>query len=317
MRWSLRVMAVWAVTLCSAAVSTAVWAGSAAGAGGSVVQVYFSERSATDFRSVSAVRRTTNRVDVARFAMQQLIAGPTRAERARGLYADLGRLLTGPSDCGSDFRLEIAGGAAVVRFCRQLVSRGVGDDVRTLSQIEATLAQFRAVQRVVVLDRRGRCLGDESGRDRCRRDLPPRHRPVPAGGPYPVAVYFADPMRGPGKVTAARRLSPRLGVARFALDRLIAGPTAAERGKGLRGGLRESLVGASNCGRHFTLAISRRVATVRFCRYVNVTTGSMDVAPQVEATLLQFRAIRRVVMLGPDGRCTFTQKDGDPCLGGL
>ncbi|MFI0484955.1 GerMN domain-containing protein [Actinomadura sp. 9N215] len=137
-----------------------------------------------------------------------------------------------------------------------------------------------------------------------------------SGESYPIKVYFWRQSPGaPAAVTPVRRRSPDLQVARYALEQLLAGPTERERAQGLRGGLRDALKGPSNCGQDFTVAIRRGALTVRFCRYVNTTTGTMmQVLPQLNATLRQFPTVRRVILLTRDGHCTFTQRDGDHCL---
>lgn len=131
------------------------------------VQVFFSRFPAAgdDFTQVASVTRSTSRVSVARFAIEQLLVGPTSTERRQGLRSPV--QLQGNSTCGSDFTLSINNGVARLQFCRQVVSAGVGDDARAKSAIEATLKQFATVSRVVILDSNGNCFGDQSGENLC------------------------------------------------------------------------------------------------------------------------------------------------------
>ncbi|MFD2355552.1 hypothetical protein ACFSTC_49200 [Nonomuraea ferruginea] len=99
---------------------------------------------------------------VARFAVEQLLKGPTAAERRRGLHSELTGKLRGRSDCGADFTLKIRKGTATLRFCRTVWGSGVGSDARALRTIEATLKQFATVKKVVTLARDGRCLFDQT-----------------------------------------------------------------------------------------------------------------------------------------------------------
>ncbi len=131
------------------------------------VKVFFPKqpRSNNDFSYVEAVNRTTQSQSVARFAVEQLIAGPTSAERQKGFVGAV--QLRDSSNCGGDFNVSISRGAARLQFCRTVVSAGVGDDARAKSAVTATLKQFRGVQSVVILDKNGNCFGDMSGENRC------------------------------------------------------------------------------------------------------------------------------------------------------
>jgi len=131
------------------------------------VKVFFPKqpRSNNDFSYVEAVNRTTQSQSVARFAVEQLIAGPTSAERQKGFVGAV--QLRDSSNCGGDFNVSISRGAARLQFCRTVVSAGVGDDARAKSAVTATLKQFRGVQSVIILDKNGNCLGDISGENRC------------------------------------------------------------------------------------------------------------------------------------------------------
>jgi hypothetical protein len=125
------------------------------------VTVYFSKGYGIP-GAVVPVTRTSPHAGVARFAVEQLIKGPTKAERRRGLHSELTGKLRGRSDCGADFRLRIRKGTATLRFCRTVMGAGLGSDARALWTIERTLKQFPSVKRVVTLARDGRCLFDQT-----------------------------------------------------------------------------------------------------------------------------------------------------------
>lgn len=149
------------------------------------VKVYFSRfpQSLHTFTAVFPVARVAPAPDVATFAIQLLIAGPTLTERRAGYFSELNSLLSGPSACsapyptgGPDFTLhldrkgsKVARGTATLTFCRSLSSPGIGADARVRAEIVATLKQFARIKQVVILTRDGRCFGDESGADRCLR----------------------------------------------------------------------------------------------------------------------------------------------------
>ncbi|MEV1246841.1 GerMN domain-containing protein [Nonomuraea sp. NPDC050022] len=125
------------------------------------VKVYFSKGDGIPGKVVAVTRKAPDR-GVAKFAIEQLIAGPTKAERGRGLRSELTGRLRGPSDCGADFKLKIKDGKATLRFCRTVWGSGVGGDARALHTIAATLKQFKSVKKVITLDKDGRCLFDQS-----------------------------------------------------------------------------------------------------------------------------------------------------------
>jgi hypothetical protein len=75
--------------------------------------------------------------------------------------------LTGNSNCGQDFMLSVDRGLARLKFCRQVISGGIGDDARAISSINATLKQFPLVKEAIILDRNGNCFGDQSGENMC------------------------------------------------------------------------------------------------------------------------------------------------------
>ncbi|MBD1862108.1 MULTISPECIES: GerMN domain-containing protein [Trichocoleus] len=130
------------------------------------VKVFFpTSRSQQDFSYVAPVVRRTQTQGVAQFAIEQLVAGPTSQERQQGFRAPLN--LQGSSNCGRDFKLVVSTGVAKLQFCKQVVSNGIGDDARIKSSITTTLKQFPSINSVVLLDRNGNCLNDQSGNNRC------------------------------------------------------------------------------------------------------------------------------------------------------
>jgi hypothetical protein len=56
---------------------------------------------------------------------------------------------------------------ATLRFCKSVLSSGSGDDGRQKSSINATLKQFSTINSVIILDRNGKCLSDQSGENTC------------------------------------------------------------------------------------------------------------------------------------------------------
>jgi hypothetical protein len=129
------------------------------------VQVFFPKRNSEDFTYVEPVWRTTSSLGLAQFSIEQLISGPTSQEKARNLIAPI--QLRGRSNCGKDFTLSISNGVATLRFCKSVLSSGVGDDGRQKSSINTTLKQFSNINSVIILDKNGNCLGDQSGENSC------------------------------------------------------------------------------------------------------------------------------------------------------
>ncbi|MBD1931065.1 GerMN domain-containing protein [Funiculus sociatus] len=131
------------------------------------VKVFFPKniRTSQDFTYVEPVLRTTSSASVAQFAIEQLIAGPTSQEKARGLSDPIE--FKGTSNCGKDFTLSITNGTAKLKFCKSVISGGTGDDARQKSSINNTLKQFPTINSVIILDRNGNCLSDQSGENTC------------------------------------------------------------------------------------------------------------------------------------------------------
>jgi hypothetical protein len=141
------------------------------------VQVFFSKHPASDSNpaTVFPVARVSPDINVATYAVHQLIAGPTAAETSQGYFTPLPSALTGLSNCGgADFQLALntrgttaESGTATLRFCRQVSSSGVVTDAHINSEVTKTLLQFSTIHKVVILNATGSCFGDESGQNLC------------------------------------------------------------------------------------------------------------------------------------------------------
>ncbi|MEC4807259.1 MAG: GerMN domain-containing protein [Jaaginema sp. PMC 1080.18] len=129
------------------------------------LKVYFPKLDPNEFGAVEPVWRKTASTGVARFAIEQLLAGPTPDEQHQGLRDSFE--LSGSSNCGEDFQIGIENGVARLQFCRQLTYGGVGDVAGMTYAIENTLKQFDSVNQVMILDRSGNCWADESGANNC------------------------------------------------------------------------------------------------------------------------------------------------------
>jgi hypothetical protein len=120
---------------------------------------------------------------MATFAIQLLIAGPTPQERAAGYFSELNRMFTNGTNCaspspaslgGPDFTLTLDHkgtspdqGTATLKLCRGTLSPGEGTDARVTAEIDATLLQFAAIKKVVILDVNGQCWGGGRGGTYC------------------------------------------------------------------------------------------------------------------------------------------------------
>jgi len=163
------------------------------------VKVYFPKMpdSNRDLDYVEPVTRTTDRIDVAEFAIEQLIAGPTTWERERGFLAPIDvNDFRGESNCGGEnFQVVISNGVAKLQFCRTLVTGGIGDDARVTSSIENTLNQFNTVDSALLLDQYGDCFKDLSGQNLCYDDIDkvvwhsiPGTKATPEGQPWKIGL---------------------------------------------------------------------------------------------------------------------------------
>jgi len=135
-----------------------------------------------------------------------------------------------------------------------------------------------------------------------------------------VKVYFSRHPESDADMTAVfpvTRTAPDAGVARAALQALVAGPTQAETDAGYFSELGSMLVGPSSCGADdATIRISDGAATVRFCRDVRSAGIGQDARAQsaINATLKQFSTIQRVRLLTREGDCLFDMSGENRCL---
>jgi hypothetical protein len=141
------------------------------------VKIFFSRHPDSDNNpeDVFPVLRVAPNLQVATFAINQLISGPSAAERGKGYYTPLQGDFQGPSNCGgADFKITLnhrgtqsAPGTATLQFCRQLPLAGDLTGARITAEITSTLEQFSTIRRVVILTESGSCFNDFSGQNLC------------------------------------------------------------------------------------------------------------------------------------------------------
>ncbi len=145
---------------------------------GNPVVVYFSKHPDSDsnVNAVFAVNRVSPDLGVAKFSLQQLIAGPTAAEAGAGFYTDLTTSLTGASTCGgADFQLYpdhkgttvSAPGTMTIKFCRATQLAGDLTGSRIVAEMNKTMLQFSNIHQVVILTKDGGCFNDFQGANAC------------------------------------------------------------------------------------------------------------------------------------------------------
>jgi hypothetical protein len=148
-------------------------------------------------------------------------------------------------------------------------------------------------------------------------------------------VYFAkypeSTNNAPVPTFPVARLSPTAHFENFAIQLLIAGPTPEERAAGYFSELNSVLTGPSSCsaapaptgGPDFTLTLNQKgttaeegTATLRFCRATQSPGEGADarILAQINATLLQFASIKKVVVLNQTGHCFGDLSGLDRCL---
>jgi Sporulation and spore germination len=290
---------------------------------GTTVKVFFAKHPDTDENPVLVfpVLRTTTATttsDKATFALNEILKGTTTDERAQNYYSPFDGKLALQSVCPGEFRsfdltLNHRGkiveqGTATLQFCRRVDIAGDLEGPRMVAMVTSTLMQFSEIKKVVILNYQGNCFGDLRSDNACLN-----------GGQmnsYPVTVYFSkhpDSETAPTKVFAVNRVSPTLGVATYAINQLIAGPTAAEKAQGLYSPLEGALSGASICGGadiKISLNWNRTraeigTATLQFCRDVPGfgDTGAAIVRNEISKTLTQFANIQKVVIVFKNGSC--------------
>lgn len=289
---------------------------------GSTVKVFFTKHPESDITptAVFATTRTTTATTTqarATFALQEMLQGPTTAERAQNYYSPFDGQLALQSVCPGEFRsfdltLNVRGsasepGTATVQFCRRVDIPGDLVGPRMTAMITATLTQFSEIKQVVILNYKGECFDDLQGANACLKGQQ-------AG--YVVDVYFSkhpDSDTAPTAVFAVHRTSPTLGVATYAISQLIAGPTATEKARGYYTPLEGSLTGTSTCnGADIKITLDQNrgtpeagTATLQFCRDVPGygDTGSIVVRNEITRTLTQFSNIHKVVIVYKNGAC--------------
>lgn len=286
------------------------------------VKVFFARHPETDNTptAVFAVTRAATATGVqaqATYALQQMLKGPTTAERAQNYYSPFDGQLALQSVCPGAFRdfdltLDHRGsnaepGTATLQFCRRVDIPGDLDGPRMAAMVNATLTQFAQIKSVVILNYKGDCFDDLQGQNACLKGQQTG---------YPVQVFFSkhpDSETAPTKVYPVSRTSPTLGVATYAISQLIAGPTDAEKAQGYYTPLSGTLSGASTCsGADFKITLNwnrthqeDNVATLQFCRDVPGfgDTGAIIVRNEITKTLTQFSNIHEVVIVYKDGSC--------------
>lgn len=148
-----------------------------------------------------------------------------------------------------------------------------------------------------------------------------------SSGPYHVYVYFSrkpDSQNDPTRVFPVDRYSPTLGVATYAIEQLIAGPTASEAAAGYFSEIHGLLSGSSNCGgADFKITLDHKgptsatgYATVQFCRTVNLPgdLAGAYISSEIAATLLQFPNNHHAVILNAQGGCFNDLSGQNLCL---
>lgn len=138
-------------------------------------------------------------------------------------------------------------------------------------------------------------------------------QPQPETSPsqsYPVLVYFSkhpDSDNDPSKTFPVQRTAQTLGVATFAVQEVLKGPTSSESSQGYFStvALRNE---PSNCAdADFTLSIIDSVARLQFCRPFDhlgvVADGQADSV--LKATLRQFKSVKKVIIVNFQGNCEF------------
>jgi hypothetical protein len=154
-------------------------------------------------------------------------------------------------------------------------------------------------------------------------------QPAPTATPatYPVRVYFSkqpNSYNDPTVVFPVQRIAPAADDATYAIQQLIAGPTAAEASAGYFTELTAALTGLSDCnGADFTITRNMRgttpqagTATLQFCRATTLP-GDMTgprITAEIDKTLAQFPDITAVVILAQDGHCFDDFSGADRCL---
>ncbi len=309
---------------------------------GTTVKVFFTRHpeSDSDPTKVFALTRTvptsaTTTQQRATYALQQVLAGPTQAERAQGYYSPFDGQLALQSVCAGEFRdfdLTLAHrgptaepGTATFQFCRRVDIPGDLDGPRMSAMLSATLLQFAEIKQVVILNSQGNCFDDLQGANACLKTA--TGTPTPTG--YAVKVFFSKHPESDNDFTAVfavNRTAPNLAVATYAVQQLIAGPTTAEQ----QAGLFTELTGVLNksdtsiCdSADFKITLNVRgttpeagTATLQFCRTLSIPGIGTDarIGTELQATLKQFPTITKAVILNKQGNCLGDMSGQNLCL---
>jgi hypothetical protein len=148
---------------------------------------------------------------------------------------------------------------------------------------------------------------------------------LPAVGyaePDTVQVFFSHDPESFNDFTAVfpqpRVVPGGLALMEQSVAALLAGPTAAEQAAGFYSDFHNLIVpGPSTCkGQDFTFFVSLGVATVQLCHQTSSAGIGQDARAQSEinATLMQFGGITKVIVLGATGHCLFDESGLDLCL---
>ena len=122
-------------------------------------------------------------------------------------------------------------------------------------------------------------------------------------------------------------MAPNQKVANFAIQQLIAGPTAAEQREGYISQVQKMINGPSVCPGNvdFTLDIDKKgdlfengTATLKFCRSISNGTDALSqnaaIRNEINSTLTQFSPLKQVLILQNDGHCFADLSGADVCL---
>lgn len=133
------------------------------------VKVYFSKHpeSDDDPSKVFPVDRTSPDSGVGKYAITQLLSGPTATEQHAGYFA-MAKLRNDTNTCSSDFALTISSaGVATLQFCKTFDHIGSVSDGQAESELKATLMQFSTIKKVIILNKTGDCEFNLSGLNLC------------------------------------------------------------------------------------------------------------------------------------------------------
>lgn len=102
-----------------------------------------------------------------------------------------------------------------------------------------------------------------------------------------------------------------------ALTDLLQGPTPTKAAGGFYSDINNLLNGPSTCkGQDVLVMVTMGIATVQICHPTQSAGIGQDARAQreIEATVMQFRGITRVIELTFDGHCMFDESGLDLCL---